>query len=218
MAAQPNNPDGHALLSAIAVKRGLRDQALIEIHRALELEPNRAAFHEDLALLQAGDPTKASSVEDELKKSIALDPKSVNDKLLLAAFYITSSRWPEAEQASLDAIATDSKNISARASLAQVYVKQGNQAKAEQVLRQASNDLADNPQGVRMLADYYAAAGEMVKAQAEFSRLVAKYPKDTSLQKGYIRILLQVKDYAAARSAVAELIEEELQGSGSSRV
>jgi len=102
MAAQPNNPDGHALLSAIAVKRGLRDQALIEIHRALELEPNRAAFHEDLALLQAGDPTKASSVEDELKKSIALDPKSVNDKLLLAAFYITSSRWPEAEQASLD--------------------------------------------------------------------------------------------------------------------
>jgi Tfp pilus assembly protein PilF len=87
MAAQPDNPDVHALLSAIAGKRGQKDQALIEIHRALELDPNRAAFHEDLALLQSGDPTKSSSVEDELKKAVALDPKSVNAKLLLAAFY-----------------------------------------------------------------------------------------------------------------------------------
>jgi tetratricopeptide (TPR) repeat protein len=208
IAAQPDNPDGHALLSAIAGKRGQKDQALIEIHRALELEPNRAAFHEDLALLEAGDPTKASSVEEELKKSAALDPKSVDAKLLLAAFYSTNSRWPEAEQVSQDAVATDSKSLSARANLAQVYLKQGNQAKAEQVLRQASNDLADNPQGVRMLADYYAASGEMDKAKAEFSRLAAKYPKDTSLQKGYIRVLLQVKDYAAARTAVAELMKK----------
>jgi tetratricopeptide (TPR) repeat protein len=213
IAAQPDNPDGHALLSAIVGKRGQKDQALIEIHRALELDPNRAAFHEDLALLQAGDPTKASSVEDELKKSIALDPKSVNDKLLLAAFYITGSRWPEAEQASKDAIATDPRSLSARASLAQVYLKQDNRAMAEQVLRQASNDLAGNPQGVRMLAEYYAASGEMDKAKAEFSRLAAKYPKDTSLQKGYIRILLQLKEYAAARTAVAGLMKKNARDS-----
>ena len=31
MAAQPNNPDVHAMLSAIAVRRGQKDQALIEI-------------------------------------------------------------------------------------------------------------------------------------------------------------------------------------------
>jgi cellulose synthase operon protein C len=54
MAAQPNNPDVHAMLSAIARQAGQKDQALIEIHRALELDPNRAAFHEDLALLQVG--------------------------------------------------------------------------------------------------------------------------------------------------------------------
>ena len=100
MAAQPNNPDVHAMLGAIAAKRGQKDQALTEIHRALELEPNRSAFHEDLALLQAADPTKNSSVEDELKKSVALDPKSVNAKLLLASFYAKNSRWPEAERTS----------------------------------------------------------------------------------------------------------------------
>jgi tetratricopeptide (TPR) repeat protein len=208
MAAQPNNPDVHAMLGAIAAKRGQKDQALNELHRALELDPNRAAFHEDLALLQAGDPTKTSSVEDELKKAVALDPKSVNAKLLLAAFYAKSSRWQEAEKTSWDAVATDPKSLSARESLTRIILKQGDQPRAEQVLRQASKDLADDPQGVRILADYYAGSGQMDKAKAEFASLSAKYPKNISVQKGYIRVLLEVKDYATAQKVVAELMKK----------
>ena len=208
MAAQPNNPDVHAMLGAIAVKRGQKDQALNELHRALELDPNRAAFHEDLALLQAGDPTKTSSVEDELKKAVALDPKSVNAKLLLAAFYAKSSRWQEAEKTSWDAVATDPKSLSARESLTRIILKQGDQPRAEQVLRQASKDFADDPQGVRILADYYAGSGQMDKAKAEFASLSAKYPKNISVQKGYIRVLLEVKDYATAQKVVTELMKK----------
>ena len=208
MAAQPNNPDLHAMLSAIAVRQGNKDRALIEIRRALELDPNRASFHENLALLQAGDTTKASSVEDELKKSIALDPKSVNPRLLLAAFYVKNSRWPEAELVSRDAVAADPKSLSARASLAEVFLKQGNQPKAEEVLRKASQDLADDPQGVRVLADYYAGSGQLDKAKAEFSSLAAKYPKNVSVQKGYVRILLEVKDYGTAQTVVAGLMKK----------
>ena len=208
MAAQPNNPDVHAMLGAIAVKRGQKDQALNELHRALELDPNRAAFHEDLALLQAGDPTKTSSVEDELKKAVALDPKSVNAKLLLAAFYAKSSRWQEAEKTSWDAVATDPKSLSARESLTRIILKQGDQPRAEQVLRQASKDLADDPQGVRILADYYAGSGQMDKAKAEFASLSTKYPKNISVQKGYIRVLLEVKDYATAQKVVTELMKK----------
>ena len=207
MAAQPNNSDVHALLAAIALKRGKRDQALIELQRSLELEPNRAVFHEDLALLQAGDASKTSSVEDELKKSVALDPKSVNAKLMLAGFYAKSSRWQEAEQLSRDAVATDPKNLSARVALAQILLKQGNQVKAEEVLRQASKDLADSPQGVRILADYYANTGQLDKARAEFSGLATQYPKNSSVQKGFVHVLLQLKDYATARSVVAGLMK-----------
>ncbi len=111
MAAQPNNPDVHALLSAIAARRGQKDQALIEIQRAIELDPNRAAFHEDLALLQSADTTKAASVEDELKKAVALDPKSVNAKLILAAYYAKNNRLTEAEKLSWEAVATDPKSL-----------------------------------------------------------------------------------------------------------
>ena len=208
VAAEPNNPDVHALFSAIARRRGNMDIALDELHRALALDPNRAAFHEDLAILESGDSDKTSSVEDELKKSVVLDPKSVNAKLLLAAFYMKYSRWPEAEQASRDAIATDPKSLPARASLAEVFLKQGNQAKAEEVFRQASQDLADNPQGVRILADYYAGSGQMDKARVEFSSLAGKYPKSVSVQKGYIRVLLEEKDSGTAQKVVAELMKK----------
>ena len=208
MAAQPNNPDVHALLSAIAVKRGQKDQAVIEIQHALDLAPNRATFHEDFALLQSGDPTKASSVEEELKKSIALDPKSVNARLLLAAFYAKNSRWSEAEQQSRDAIATDPKSLAARQSLAQEFLRQGNQSMAEEVLRQAAHDLADNPQGVQLLADYFERSGQSDKAKAEYASLSAKYPKNLSLQEAYVRALVQIKDYATARTVIAELMKK----------
>jgi tetratricopeptide (TPR) repeat protein len=208
MAAQPNNPDVHALLSRIAARRGQKDIALNEIHRALELAPNEAALHETLALLEAGDLTLSSSVEDELKKSVALDPKSVNAKLLLASFYVKNNRLQEAEQVCWSAVATDPNNLGAREALVQIVLKQGNQARAEQVLRQASNDLADKPRGVRMLADYYAGTGQIDKARAEFASLAQKYPKNLSVQEGYVRILLQVKDFATAQTVINGLMKK----------
>ncbi len=207
MKAQPNNPDVYALLSAIAAKQGQKDQALAEIQRALALDPNRAAFYDDLALLQEGNPAKTSSVEEELKKAVALDPKSVNAKLLLAGFYAHNSNWAEAEQVSRDAIATDPKSIAARQDLAELFLKQGNQAQAVEVLRQASHDLAGNPQGVQILADYYLRSGQMDKAKAEFASLAAKYPTYASVQKNYASILLQVKDYADAQTVIARLMK-----------
>src|SRR5208337_4627241 len=104
-----------------------------------------AAFHEDLALLQSTDTTKAASVEEELKKAVALDPKSVKAKLILAAFYVKINRLAGAEKVSWDAVATDPKSLAARANVAEVILKEGDQARAEQVLQQAEKDFPDDP-------------------------------------------------------------------------
>jgi Flp pilus assembly protein TadD len=157
----------------------------------------------------SGSDARLRSVEEELKKAVALDPKSVNAKLLLSAFYIRNGQWQQAEQANRDAIATDPKSIPARASLAQLFLRQGNQAKAEEVLRQASQDLASDPQGARLLADYYAGSGTADKAKAEFAALVAKYSEELFSAKGYIRILLQDKDYATARTVSGRLMKDD---------
>ena len=207
LAVEPDNPDVHALLAGIAVRRGQRDQALIEMQRAIELDPKRAAFHEDLALLQSGDTTKAASVEDELKKAVALDPKSVNAKLILASFYVRNNRLADAEKVSWDAVATDPKSLTARVNVAEIVLKEGDQGRAEEVLRQTSKDFANDPRGVRILADYYANSGQLDKAKAEFSSLAAKYPKNDSVLKGYVRVLLEVKDFGTAQTVVAGLLK-----------
>lgn len=208
LAGQPNNPDAYAMLGAIALKHGQKDEALKELQKALALDPNRALFHEDLAILQSGDPAMAPSVEDQLKKAAELDPKSLNAKALLMSFYAKSGRWQDAEKAGWAAVATDPKNLGARENLARIILKEGDQPRAEQVLRQTSKDLADDPQGVRVLADYYLGSGQVDKAKAEFATLAATYPKNLSVQKGYIRVLLEAKDFATAQKVVDELMKK----------
>jgi len=207
-AVQPNNADLHALLAGIAGKKGLRGEALKEIHTALTLDPNRAAFHEDLALLEGSDPTQATLVEDELKKSATLDPKSINARMLLADFYAANKRWPEAEQAARDAIQADPTSLRVRNSLAQLYLREGNQAKAEEVYGQTAKDLSDNPAAVRVLADYYERSGQAQKARAEYQTEAGKYPKNLSLQEGYVRSLLEVGDEDTAIKVIADLVKK----------
>ena len=207
LAAQPNNPDVHALLSALAGRQGHKDQALTEIQTALRLDPLRAIFHVDLALLLAQDPGKAAQVENALKQSIVLDPKSLNSRLLLASFYARNNRLSEAEKTGWDAVAVDPKSLVAWDDVAQFIFKQGDSNRAEKVLRQVSSDFADNPLGVRILADYYLESRQLDKAVAELSRLSAKYPQNSSVQKGYIRALLLVGDYSTAQAVISKLMK-----------
>lgn len=203
--AQPENPDVHALLSSLEARLGQDDQALREIQRALELDPSRATFHDEFAILQSDDATKAATVEDELKRAVALDPKSLNPRLLLAGFYLRNNRLAEAEKVDWDAVTNDPASLTARANVAQIILKEGDWARAEQVLRQASKDLGDNPQGARILADYFADTEQFGNAKTEYENLVARYPKNPSILKGYIRVLLQNNDVAAARTLLAKL-------------
>jgi len=209
LAGEPNNADVHALLSAIALKRGERERAMTEIQRSIELAPNRSAFYDDLALLQAHDPSQSAAAESNLKKAVVLNPKSVDPKLLLGAYYMDNNLMAEAEQVSREAIATDPKSLAARTNLAKVYLRENNASQAEQVLRQASQDLSSDPRGVRVLADYYMASGQRQKAQVEFANLVAKYPKNLDLQKAYLRVLIQMKNYATAQGIAKQLMQEE---------
>ena len=206
--AQPDNPDGHALLSALAVKANQRNRALAEIRRAIALEPKRADFHDNLALILSGDSTQLGAAEAELKAAASLEPHSSEGYVLLAEFYTQFARWADAEHAGTDAVAADRMNMSARKALAKVYFMQGKDPQAEQVLRQASNDFADNPNGVRMLADYYHTTGQFQRAKDEYQRLAARFPSNVPVQEGYVRALLSSNDIATARTVISELLKK----------
>lgn len=208
MAAEPNNPDLHAMLSAIALKSGDRTTALKEIQTAIQLDPKRALFHENLGLIESGDPAQAAAVEAEFKKAIALAPANVQAHLLLAGFYASQKRWPEAEQAGQTAVKTAPKDIGARKELARIYFAEGKQEAGEQTLRQASQDLSNDPEGATLLANYYLATGQAAKARAEYARLSSAHPSDLSMQEGYVRALLADNDPAAAQTQVNGLMKK----------
>jgi tetratricopeptide (TPR) repeat protein len=204
-AAEPDNASMHALLSAIAHRKGQDAVALTEVRRALQLDASRSSFHIDLALLLMENPSKMQEVENELKQAVSLNVRSMNARVMLIALYEKQQRWTEAEQTAQDAIHADPTSISARQALARTLLRDGKQARAEDVLRQASHDLGTTPLGNRMLADYYAESGQAEKASAEFASVAAKYPNDLPAQQGYAWALLQANETAKARELIAKL-------------
>jgi tetratricopeptide (TPR) repeat protein len=208
LALQPNNADLHALLSSIAFNKRDMTKATTEIQHAIELAPDRSMFRDDLAILQMRDPNSSAEAESNLKKAIELDPKSAQPYLLLGTYYAQNNRLPEAEQSIRNAVAADPQSVPARVDLAHVLLKEGETSKAEQVLGQASKDLSKDPKGLRLLADYYSETGQTDKAAAEFATLASSHPKDISLQKAYLRALLQEQNYTTAHDVAERLMKQ----------
>lgn len=114
LAINPNNPDAYALLAGIAQQKGDNPTAIQNIQRAIQLDPNRAAFHTEAALLQTADPANESVVESELGKAASLDSTDATPHLVLAALLEKKGDLQGAEQQYSAAIAIAPQNIQAR--------------------------------------------------------------------------------------------------------
>jgi len=85
LAIKSDDADAIALLATISAVKGDRATALTQIQRALALDPNKAAFHTTLGLLQGSDPGQSGSAEEQLHKAVSLDPTNATAHLALAS-------------------------------------------------------------------------------------------------------------------------------------
>jgi tetratricopeptide (TPR) repeat protein len=205
LALQSNNADAYALLASIAANKGDRTEALSQIQKALAIDPNRAAFHTTLGLLQSSDPATAAAGEDQLRKAVSLDPKNVTAAMVLAAMLERKGDLPGAQQQLLAAKSADPTNATVRATLADVYLKQNDTAKAEQTLHQATDDLADTNAGAELLANYYIRTRQLSRAETDYTDLASKHPKSAPIKLAYARILVLNHDIPKARTIAADL-------------
>jgi tetratricopeptide (TPR) repeat protein len=142
-----------------------------------------------LALFQLRS-NQPNDAEENFKKAIEVDPKSMNAQLAMGGFYQSRNRLPEAELQFKQAIGVDPKNPTPRAALVRLLMQQGKKNDAEAFLRQTKKDLSDNPEGYRMLGDFYYATGDLDKATSEFASLYSDHPKDILVKKNYTQLLI----------------------------
>ncbi len=207
-----NNADAHALLSKIAIRKGDLPGATTEIEHAIQLDPSKAPFHTQLALIQAGGPqtpgTQAvneASAEQELQKAVQLDPNDAQARLVLAAFLEKKGDRPGAEQQYHAAIKAAPTNLRARTGLVGLYVRADDKAKVEETLRQTAEDLPENEDAASLPEQYYLQTHQIDKAQNVYAELSAKYGKSYPIKLAYARVLLAKGDDVKSKSLADEL-------------
>ena len=205
LAAQPNNADAYALLSHIAQRQGDHDQALTLIQHALSIDPNRAAFHTSLGLLQSAGPEGKAAGERELQKAVDLNPKDPSAHVALAGMLARSGNLQGAEQQAEAGVKAAPENLQSRIVLAELYIKDNNQAKAEQTLLQTVQDMPDKDQPAGILLSYYNQTHQIPKAESVFADLYSKHPKSIPIGIQYSRVLVINNKYDQAASLLKDL-------------
>ncbi len=214
LAIKSDDADAFALLASVAAVKGDRTVALAQIQRALAIEPNRAAFHATLGLLQGSEPGQSGPAEEQLRKATSLDASNVMAHLALGSLLEQKGDLQGALDQQKAAVAGDPKNLTARVSLAQLYLRRGDKANAEATLQQATEDLGNTSMGGELLESYYLRTGDIDKGVSVYSALVSKHPKSVPIKLAYARLLVAKKDVPAAKSVVSGLMKSDASDPG----
>jgi tetratricopeptide (TPR) repeat protein len=204
---QPSNPDVYLALSSYDSGVSNPTAAVADAQKAIQLDPTRYDLYMNLAVLEMrGEQFDAA--EGNFKKAVELNPKSANALVLLGNFYQTRGRFPEAEQTFRRAIAAAANDPHPRLSLAGLYMAENKPGQAEDVLRQSKKDFADNPAGYTMLGDFYYGNNQTDKATDEYAELYRDHPKDSTVKRNYIHLLILKNRLDDARKLNDEILKE----------
>ncbi len=203
---RPNDAAVHSLISSSLAAQDDIPGAIAEMEKTIALDPRRWEPRLSLALLQLKN-NQPDAAEMNFKKVIELNPSAVHAYLMLGSYYQSRGRFADAEQQLQHSVNLEPKNPDLHAALARLYLAEGKKTQAEALLQQAKRDLADNPAGYRLLADFYFVTGDVEKALSEYSALSQQHPKDLSVRKNYIQLLIQTHRFDEARKLTADILK-----------
>jgi tetratricopeptide (TPR) repeat protein len=189
LAVKPESFDAQLDLANADAALGNGDLATEEIQKAIQNAPGRSEGYLALGLIQI-KLKKLTEAEASFQKAISVNPGFLPARLLLGDFYQQQGRGPEAEQQYTAAVSAAPQNPAARGALARFFLASNRKADAERTVADGKSAVGNDPRGYRMLGDYYIGIGDSQKALAEFSSLSAAHPKDLSVKRTYIQLLM----------------------------
>lgn len=200
LTAQPNNANGHSLLSVVAAAHKDLPKAIAEMTLALQEAPNRVDLIVDMGKLQAYTKNPAAA-EQYLKQAIQKDPTSTPARLAMSDFYMQTGR-PELAESNIQQAISLAPNAILYESYARFLVAKGRLPEAERILADAKVKLKDDPAAYRLLAEFFTATNNRGKAISEYGELLKLHPDDTVVWNSYVGLLLNAHQMDEANKLI----------------
>jgi tetratricopeptide (TPR) repeat protein len=218
-----NDPSSEYLNAGLAelyAKTGRIRDAVMEAQDILKRDPNNLEARKLLGriyLRSMGDMQSGTQSQEVLKLAIEqfeqivrLEPKDVDDHLLLGRLYRLNNDLVKAENEFKTAVKIQPDSEEAVSSLAYLYNEEGDSKRAVQVL----NGVPDTERSAKL----YAALGYTYEQQKDYKQAIAAYRKSIELdkdnldsQRGLAQNLMNAGHYDAALEQYKQIAEADPQ-------
>lgn len=204
----PDNIEGHILLSGVLFAQNRREEALAELNRAIEIDPKRVESYLSLArfYIVVKDPAKA---EEVFKKAISIGPSSGLAHTEYGKFLAQTNRPTEAEAELKKAVEVAPTDRNARFTLASFYVVNKQLDKAEETYKALADLDRDKPESQLMLADFYSYVNRTDDAVRIYQDILVKSPEYAQGRYRLAEIFLRRGDSSGAAAQIEEALKKD---------
>ena len=203
-----NHIEGHILMGSVLYSQKNNEQALAELNRAIELNPQRVESYLSLArfFIVVNDRNKA---EETFKKALSISPNSPLAHSEYGKFLVQGNRLGEAEAELNKAVEVGPTDRNARFVLASFYLVNRQLDKAEAAFKALAGLDADKPESQTVLADFYSSVGRLDDATKIYQDTLAKSPDYLQGRYRLAEILLVRGDTQGAIAQVDEALKKD---------
>ena len=189
--AKPNDAEVFYQLGAAYIQTGDLRSAVLNLRKALVLNPKHRQAQIALAQLMAGanDPTTVQDANQRLRTLLNEGPA---DATMLNTLALTQLKLKDVAGATetLDRAVAEFPQVSSFFMLARVRWDQNDFKGAEDALKKACIQLPKSADAHRILADFYVAQKRLPEAESEIRRAIELNPKDGLALNALARLLL----------------------------
>ncbi len=138
----PNDPAAHNNLAVVYFNRGLFDEAIRELKKALDLDPDFNLARINLEIILKKTKKKEDLIESYARK-VEINPEDVNTRLEYAKTLYQLAKYPDALREYREVLLRDAKNKEALKGIIRCYKKMGKFQEAIAAIRRAQRIYPD---------------------------------------------------------------------------
>ena len=207
LVSAPQNQEGLVLKGRSLLSEKRYQEAILELKKAIELDPKNMQPHIELAraYYAANNPAAA---EETLKQALQVDPKSKDILVALADFYATTGNADQAEVFYNQALQVAPESDDAYIRLSAFYQSQNKWADAEGTLQKLATTKPKDEKPQIYLGDFFTWVGQPQKALSSYHRATELNPDSLVARDKLISHYLNTGKSSEAEPRVNEILKK----------